>query len=437
MSNKVVETLQSKMRLRNPMFREFLAEFLGTFILVLFGDASVAQKVLTNDANGDFFSVNWGWGIAVTLGVLVSGGVSGGHINPAVTVAMAVWGKHPWVKVPVYVIAQYLGGFLASAVLYGVYLNALDAYEAERTLATAGIFATYPGAMTAANGTLVTEFLSNGNGMGDQVVGTMLLLICVCAITDPRNMEVPKALIPLFVGFTVLNIGVCFGFNCGYALNPARDLAPRFFIFWGGTFMSAAAGGLLASCLQLPGPFFMKPKNMISPLNELLQGSCICTLYIATYYHYCKYYTKVTIILISDSSTTAPAPTRISQPAPPPSAPPFSLTTKPLAIILPLSLLAQLALTPPSLPSAATIDGVAWWWVPVVAPHIGAVMGVGIYLLLVELHHPEAQEFSLPHVHPSQDTVARGVVSRPCVTLSSHHHKQPRPNSEDSTTPTY
>nr|WHF59463.1 AQP3 [Penaeus japonicus] len=296
MSNKVVETLQSKMRLRNPMFREFLAEFLGTFILVLFGDASVAQKVLTNDANGDFFSVNWGWGIAVTLGVLVSGGVSGGHINPAVTVAMAVWGKHPWVKVPVYVIAQYLGGFLASAVLYGVYLNALDAYEAERTLATAGIFATYPGAMTAANGTLVTEFLSNGNGMGDQVVGTMLLLICVCAITDPRNMEVPKALIPLFVGFTVLNIGVCFGFNCGYALNPARDLAPRFF-------------------------------TLIAGWGE------------QTF-------------------------------------------------------------------TAATIDGVAWWWVPVVAPHIGAVMGVGIYLLLVELHHPEAQEFSLPHVHPSQDTVA-------------------------------
>ncbi|XP_063599911.1 aquaporin-3-like isoform X4 [Penaeus indicus] len=296
MSNKVVEMLQSRLRLRNPMFREFLAEFLGTFILVIFGDGSVAQKVLTNNANGDFFSVNWGWGVAVTLGVLVSGGVSGGHINPAVTVAMAVWGKHPWVKVPVFVIAQYLGAFLASSVLYAVYLNALDAFEAERTLATAGIFATYPGAMTAANGTVVTDFLSNGNGMGDQVVGTMLLLICVCAITDPRNMEVPKALIPLFVGFTVLNIGVCFGFNCGYALNPARDLAPRFF-------------------------------TLIAGWGE------------QTF-------------------------------------------------------------------TAATFEGIAWWWVPLLAPHIGAVIGVGVYLLLVELHHPEAQEFSLPHVHPSQDTVA-------------------------------
>ncbi|XP_069971062.1 aquaporin-3 isoform X4 [Penaeus vannamei] len=325
MSNKVVEMLQSKLRLRNPMFREFLAEFLGTFILVIFGDASVAQKVLTKDANGDFFSVNWGWGVAVTLGVLVSGGVSGGHINPAVTVAMAVWGKHPWVKVPVYVIAQYLGAFMASSMVYAVYLNALDAFEPERSLATAGIFATYPGAMTASNGTLVTDFLSNGNGMGDQVVGTMLLLICVCAITDPRNMEVPKALIPLFVGFTVLNIGVCFGFNCGYAINPARDLAPRFF-------------------------------TLIAGWGE------------QTF-------------------------------------------------------------------TAGTFDGIAWWWVPLVGPHIGAVMGVGIYLLLIELHHPEAQEFSLPHVHPSQDTVAslgtEGKYS------SKNKIMQPRPNSEDSTTPTY
>lgn len=74
-------------------------------------------------ANGDFFSINWGWGMGVTLGVLVSGGISGGHINPAVTVAMAVWGKHPWNKVPIYMVGQYLGAFLASALVYGVYLS--------------------------------------------------------------------------------------------------------------------------------------------------------------------------------------------------------------------------------------------------------------------------------------------------------------------------
>ena len=69
-----------------------------------------------------------------------------------------------------------------------------------------------------------------------QIVGTMLLLICVCGITDPKNMEIPKGLVPILVGFCVLNIGICFGFNCGYAINPARDLAPRIFTLiagWG------------------------------------------------------------------------------------------------------------------------------------------------------------------------------------------------------------
>ena len=69
--------------------------------------------------------------------------------------------------------------------------------------------------------------MSNGGGFGDQVVGTALLLICVCAINDARNMKISSQLAPLYVGFTVLNIGVCFGFNCGYAINPARDLGSR------------------------------------------------------------------------------------------------------------------------------------------------------------------------------------------------------------------
>ncbi|XP_045129912.1 aquaporin-7-like isoform X1 [Portunus trituberculatus] len=290
---KLVEAVQSKLKLRNTMAREFLAEFLGTFVLIAFGTASVAQSVLTNKANGDFFSINWGWGMGVTLGVLVSGGVSGGHINPAVTVAMAIWGKHPWQKVPVYIVAQYLGAFIASALVYGVYLNALDGFEAERTLATAGIWATYPGAITARNGTVITDYLSSGNGMGDQVVGTMLLLLCVCAITDTRNMEVPKGLVPLLVGLTVLNIGVCFGFNCGYAINPARDLAPRIF----------------------------------------------------------------TLIAGWGSDTF----------------------------------------------SAATVEGLAWWWVPVVGPHIGAILGVTLYEVFVALHHPETQDFTLPQVTPHQE----------------------------------
>ncbi|XP_023336662.1 aquaporin-7 [Eurytemora carolleeae] len=210
-------------RIRSPLLREFLAEFLGTFILVLFGTGSIAQSVLSLNNKGDFFAINWGWFIGILLGVLVSGGVSGGHLNPAVSVAVATLGKFPWWKVPHYLAAQYLGAFTASTVVFLVYWDALVWYEHDRgayrtTPDTAGIFATYPG-----------RHLSWAGGVGDQFLGTAMLLICLCAITDRKNMNVSKQLVPLYVGFTVLGIGICFGFNCGYAVNPARDLAPRLF----------------------------------------------------------------------------------------------------------------------------------------------------------------------------------------------------------------
>lgn len=217
-------------RVTNDLVREFMAEFLGTFILILFGNAVVAQVVLSNEEKGDFFAINWGWGVAVTLGVLVSGGVSGGHINPAVTLALAVIGNTPWKKVPLYMAAQYLGGFVASALLYGIYYEALNAFEAENGLdratpETAGIFATYP-----------SPFLSHHSGLLDQVVSTGCLMLLICAICDKKNMSVSKGMAPLYIGFIVLNIGICFGHNCGYAINPARDLAPRLFTLvagWG------------------------------------------------------------------------------------------------------------------------------------------------------------------------------------------------------------
>jgi len=210
-------------RISTPWLREFMAELLGTFILITFGNASVAQSVLSLGNKGDFFSVNWGWGLGVMLGVLVSGGVSGGHLNPAVTVAMATLGKLPWRKVPHYLAAQYTAGFLASAVVFLVYWDALVWYEHDRgayrtTPDTAAIFATYP-----------SPHLTYPGGIADQLIGTALLLLSICAITDRKNMQVSRQLVPLFVGLTVLAIGICFGFNCGYAINPARDFAPRLF----------------------------------------------------------------------------------------------------------------------------------------------------------------------------------------------------------------
>ena len=87
----------------------------------MFGDASVAQSILSKGALGDFFSINWGFGIAVMLGIFVSGGVSGGHLNPAVTLAMAIAKQLHWKKVPIYFLAQYLGAFAAAALVYGLY----------------------------------------------------------------------------------------------------------------------------------------------------------------------------------------------------------------------------------------------------------------------------------------------------------------------------
>ncbi|CAG0914408.1 unnamed protein product [Notodromas monacha] len=230
-----VNNLVSKLRVENVIFREFFAEFIGTFLLVLIGNGSVAQVVLSGMKHGDFFTVNMAYALAVAFGVMVSGGISGGHINPAVTLAMALAGKCSWVKVPVFWAAQYIGAFVASAVLYGVYKDALTAFAPEPyTIQTAGIWATYP-----------QEFLSLGNALFDQIIGTFLLLIIVMAITDPRNMEVSKGLYPLYVGLTVGAVGMAFGFNCGYAINPARDLAPRVFTAiagWGGQVFSAGNG---------------------------------------------------------------------------------------------------------------------------------------------------------------------------------------------------
>jgi len=215
-------------RLRSPVLREFLAEFLGTFVLVTLGTASMAQSALSLETKGKFFSINWGWGLGIMLGLLVSGGVSGGHLNPAVSVAVATIGKFPWWKVPHYLAAQYLGAFTASATVFLVYWDALVWYEHDRGAYrsipdTAGIFSTYP-----------ADHLSYAGGIGDQFLATALLLLCVCAITDRRNMQVSKQLVPLFIGLTVLALGICFGFNCGYALNPARDFAPRLFTMLAG-----------------------------------------------------------------------------------------------------------------------------------------------------------------------------------------------------------
>jgi MIP family channel proteins len=219
--------------------REAAAEFLGTFILIVFGVGVVAQTVLSANANGSFLAINIGWGLAVMLGVYVAGGVSGAHLNPAVTLALAILRGFPWAKVAPYIAAQMAGAFVAAAVVYFTYHEAFDAFDAgvrqiSGSRGTAEIFATYPQA-----------FLSTFGGFVDQAVGTALLMLSIFAVTDTRNTATPSWLTPVIVGGIVTAIGVSFGFNAGYAINPARDLGPRLFTAvggWGSGVFTAAGG---------------------------------------------------------------------------------------------------------------------------------------------------------------------------------------------------
>ncbi len=220
--------------------REALAEFLGTFVLIVFGTAVVAQVVLSGNANGTYVSISIAWGLAVTMAIYVSAGVSGAHLNPAVTVALAVHRGFAWGKVVPYCLAQTAGAFTGALVTFVTYREAFDRFDGGTRLvtgakATAGIFSTYP-----------QDFLSTfPGGLIDQIVGTALLMLLVLAIGDPRNFAPEGRLQPILVGAAVVLIGMTFGFNAGYAINPARDLGPRLFTLvagWGGEVFTAGNG---------------------------------------------------------------------------------------------------------------------------------------------------------------------------------------------------
>ena len=219
--------------------REAAAEFFGTMILIAFGVGVVAQTVLSGNANGSVLSINIAWGIAVMLGIYTAGGVSGAHLNPAVTIALAVHRQFPWSKVLPYSVAQIAGAFAGAALVFVTYREAMGAFDGGTRMvagatATAGIFATYPQA-----------YLSIGGGFVDQVIGTMLLMAGVMAVTDQKNVAPPAWLIGPLVGLLVVGIGMAFGFNAGYAINPARDFGPRLFTFvagWGSDVFSAGNG---------------------------------------------------------------------------------------------------------------------------------------------------------------------------------------------------
>ncbi|GIZ42549.1 hypothetical protein CKM354_000581100 [Cercospora kikuchii] len=213
-------------------FKEPFAEFWGTFVLVLFGTGSIAQTLLTaNDTSapgadgfGSWVTITWGWGIGLMLGIYIAGD-SGAFLNPAVCLASCMFRKLPWRRLPMYWLAEFTGAFAAAAVVYGNYIGLINAYEsgarsvAPSETATAGIFATYP-----------SPSISTTSAFFDQFIGSALLVFIIFALQDDSNkgkFVASGAWFPLCLFFTLTGIGIAFGAQTGFAINPARDLGPR------------------------------------------------------------------------------------------------------------------------------------------------------------------------------------------------------------------
>ena len=239
------------------LYGELLAEFLGTFVLIAFGDGVVAMAVAALpgsgrtatpttifNAAGDWLLITWGWALAVAFAVYVTGGISGAHINPAISLGAAIRKQMPWNKVPWYWLAQVLGCFMGAALVFLVYNNAINHFDqvghcgtvlkgctpivkgTPASLATYSTFATFP----------APYFHSFLGPLIDQIVGTFFLALFVWAITDEFNQPVGSNMTPFMVGMVVMAIGISFGANAGYAINPARDFGPRLFAWiagWG------------------------------------------------------------------------------------------------------------------------------------------------------------------------------------------------------------
>lgn len=250
----------------NGIWGEALAEFLGTFVLLSFGDGVVAMTVAALPGSGrtagptiffqgagDWLLIAWGWAFAVAFGVYIAGGVTGAHLNPAVTLAFAVRRKFAW-KVGPYIVAQVAGAFAGAALVYAVYWQAIDAFnkaskasrDAAGGLASFSIFGTFPAPYYHGN---------NWGPFFDQVVGTAFLVMFIVAIIDLRNTAVKANLGPLMVGFAVAAIGMSFGANAGYAINPARDFGPRLFAWlegWGQTALPGTVNGSFSWYFWVP-----------------------------------------------------------------------------------------------------------------------------------------------------------------------------------------
>lgn len=216
---------------------QVLAEILGTFLLILMGDGVVANVGLAPRLAApayNWVTIAFGWGLAVAVAVYAVAGVSGAHINPAVTIALAVKGDFSWRDVVPYIIGQMIGGFLGALGVYLTYYDGLKAAGMPNVWCT-GPGSTFSQAFWGGVGETSIGSYSITNTYVAEVIGTMVLLVGVLAIIDAKNVGAGANTGPFMIGMLVTVIGLTLGGPSGYAINPARDLAPRVFGALAGT----------------------------------------------------------------------------------------------------------------------------------------------------------------------------------------------------------
>lgn len=191
---------------------EFVAEIIGTMILIIFGGGVVAGVVLKKSKAFDagWVLISIGWGLAVMLGVYAVGNITGAHLNPAVTLGFAIAGDFPWDKVPVYILAQLIGAFIGGVIVFLAYLPHWR--ETDDQEAKLNVFSTTPA---------VRSYISN---MLAEIIGTFALVMGLLFI---GANDFTEGLNPVIVGALIVAIGMSLGGPTGYAINPARDLGPR------------------------------------------------------------------------------------------------------------------------------------------------------------------------------------------------------------------
>ncbi|KAK4499657.1 hypothetical protein PRZ48_010175 [Zasmidium cellare] len=259
------------------VLKEPLAEFFGVLIMVCFGDGSVAQVLLSQgettapggNGYGNYQSISWGWGLGVMLGIYVAGD-SGAYLNPAITLTNCLLRKLPWRRFPIYLLAQFLGGFIGSGIIYANYINGINAFEGSSNLrtvppapkATGAIFCTYP-----------QDDLTKASQFFSEFIASAILMFVIFALKDDGNkgqFSASGSWFPLALFFLIFGLGACFGWNTGYAINLARDFGPRL--------MSYAVG--YQGVWSAGGYYFWIP--MVAPFCGCLFGGILYDLAIFT-----------------------------------------------------------------------------------------------------------------------------------------------------------